>query len=287
MNILTFDIEEWFHLLDFEATSSDENWDKFEVRIYDNVNRIFQILDETDTKASFFFVGWIARKYPDIVRMISDKYQIGAHTMNHQLIWQMNRRSFSNDIDSSVKLLEDISGKPVKLFRAPGFSINETMGWAFETLAEHGITTDCSVFPARHSHGGMPSYGQKAHGIITPSLIRHNGSSVREFPIPVKMIAGKPIIYSGGGYFRLFPYHFIKRCMMQNCEYNLSYIHPRDLDASQPVIKGLPLERRFKSYVGLKSAEHKFRRLLSDFDFVDIKTAEESIDWTSAPMINL
>lgn len=148
MNILTFDIEEWFHLLDNDSTRSEEQWKGFEVRIYENMERIFRILEETDTKATFFVIGWIAKTYPDIVRQIASKYQVGSHTMNHQLVWQQSREAFKEDVSSSIKLLEDITGQKVEAFRAPGFSIRESEGWAFEILHELGIRMDSSVFPA-------------------------------------------------------------------------------------------------------------------------------------------
>ncbi len=110
------------------------------------MERIFRILEETDTKATFFVIGWIAKTYPDIVRQIASKYQVGSHTMNHQLVWQQSREAFKEDVSSSIKLLEDITGQKVEAFRAPGFSIRESEGWAFEILHELGIRMDSSVF---------------------------------------------------------------------------------------------------------------------------------------------
>ena len=228
MNILTFDVEEWFHLLDNDSTRSEAEWVRYPVRIYENMDRIFRILEDTDTKATFFIIGWIARTYPDLVRRIAEKYEIGSHTMNHQLVWQQDRATFKEDVSSSIKMLEDITGKPVKYFRAPGFSIRESEAWAFDVIKECGIEIDCSVFPAPHAHGGIPSYGK---GI--PSIIRHGSVEIKEFPITTKELFGHHIIFSGGGYFRLFPYSLIKKWAKENSEYMLSYIHPRDLDAGQ------------------------------------------------------
>ncbi|MCR4735973.1 MAG: polysaccharide deacetylase family protein [Treponema sp.] len=273
MNILTFDVEEWFHLLDNDSTRSEEQWNNYEVRIYENMERVFRILEETNTKATFFIIGWIAKTYPDIVKRIAEKYQIGSHTMNHQLVWQQSPSEFKQDVESSIKLLEDITGKKVELFRAPGFSIRESESWAFEILSELGITTDCSVFPAKASHGGMPSY--TAEG---PAIIEHNGIKLKEFPISTKEILGHHIVYGGGGYFRLCPYSLIKNWTKKK-DYSLSYIHPRDLDAGQPMIKELNALRRFKSYVGLKTAEEKLKRFLTDFNFIDVSTADKIIDW--------
>ena len=145
MNILTFDIEEWFHLLDCDATRTENEWQNYEVRIYDNVERLFRILEDTNTKATFFIVGWIAKTYPDLVKRIAEQYQIGCHTMNHQLVWQQTPEEFKADVEKGTKMLEDITGKKVECFRAPGFSIRESEAWAFEILANLGIQYDCSV----------------------------------------------------------------------------------------------------------------------------------------------
>lgn len=282
MNILTFDVEEWFHLLDFDATRTEDKWGEYEVRIHENMERIFRILEDTDTKATFFIIGWIAKTYPEVVKKIAEKYEIGSHTMTHQLVWQQRPAEFRQDVDSSIKLLQDITGRPVKYFRAPGFSIRKEEAWAFEDLHNLGIEIDCSVFPAAHAHGGMPQFPKAA-----PTIIEHNGIKMKELPITLGKFMGKNLIYSGGGYFRLFPYSLIKRLTKQNTEYNLAYIHPRDLDGGQPVLKGLPLARRFKSYVGTKGAEEKLRKYLTDFKFTDIATANKQIDWDNAQVIKL
>ena len=282
MNILTFDIEEWFHLLDCDATRTENEWKNYEVRIYDNVERLFQVLEDTHTKATFFIIGWIAKTYPDLVKRIAEHYQIGCHTMNHQLVWQQTPEEFRTDVEKGTKMLEDITGKKVECFRAPGFSIRESEAWAFEILADLGILYDCSVFPAPHGHGGMPSYPKAA-----PGIIEYKGIQMKEFPVGFKTIAGKHLMFSGGGYFRLFPYPLIKKWTEESDEYLLSYIHPRDLDAGQPMIKSLPVTRKFKSYYGLKGAEQKLRRWLTDFQFIDIETANQIFDWTKAQRIKL
>lgn len=282
MNVLTFDVEEWFHLLDFDATRTEAEWGKYEVRIYENVDRILDILERTNTKATFFIIGWIAKNYPDVVKKIATKYQIGSHTMNHQLVWQQTPEEFRNDVESSVKLLQDITGQPVECFRAPGFSIRESEAWAFDTLADLGIRYDCSIFPAHHAHGGMESYGAPV-----PSLIKHGDIEMKEFPVTTKDFMGKKIIFSGGGYFRLCPYSLIKKWSKENSEYLLSYIHPRDLDGGQPMLEGLPLKRKFKSYVGTKGAAEKLGNYLKDFKFTDVKTAAENICWEIVPVVEL
>lgn len=297
MNILTIDLEEWFHLLDFDATRTESEWDKYEVRIYENVDRILDILDATNTQATFFIIGWIAKKYPDVVKKIASKYQIGSHTMNHQLVWQQSPQEFRTDVESSIKLLQDITGGPIECFRAPGFSIRESEAWAFDILVDLGIKYDCSIFPFHHAHGGMPSYG-----VAQPSIIKHGENEIREFPVSIKKIFGRNVVYHGGGYFRSIPYCVLYKWTQEASDaksvllksgkdykvgYVLTYIHPRDLDAGQPMLKGLSLRRRFKSYIGLNGASKKLSRYLGDFKFTDIQTAASKIDWDNVPLVEL
>jgi polysaccharide deacetylase family protein (PEP-CTERM system associated) len=202
--------------------------------------------------------------------------------MTHQLVWQQSKEAFKEDVSASIKLLEDITGKPVECFRAPEFSVRESEAWTFETLAELGIKYDSSVFPALASHGGMPSYGA-----AVPSIVEVSGVQMKEFPIPYHSFAGRHIIFSGGGYFRLCPYSLVKKWSKESSEYMMAYIHPRDLDAGQPMLEGLPAARKFKSYVGLKGAEAKLRKWLKDFKFVDVATANEGVDWGKVPVVKM
>ena len=282
MKILTFDIEDWFHLLDNDSTKTEIEWGKYESRIHQNMDKIYSALDKTNTKASFFVVGWMAEKYPEVIREISKKgYDVGSHTHLHQLVYEQDRNTFFNDVEKSIKTIEDCTGKKVTMFRAPGFSITEQNKWAFEVLYELGIEIDSSVFPVKRTHGGMPSYG-----VSKPSFLEYNGIKLKEFPINTKTVLGKEIIFSGGGYFRLMPYSLLKK-WTENSSYVMSYMHPRDLDPDQPIIKELSVLRKIKSYVGLKSAEIKFEKWLLDFKFMDISTANEQIDWVNVEKVKL
>ncbi|MBQ3766260.1 MAG: polysaccharide deacetylase family protein [Bacteroidales bacterium] len=282
MNVLTIDLEEWFHLLDYDATRTEAEWGKFEVRIYGNTERLLRILEDTGSRATFFVIGWIARTYPDLVRRIAEKYPVGSHTENHQLVWQQSPAQFREDVRASVRRLEDITGRKVDTFRAPGFSIRPSEAWAFETLAEEGITVDSSIFPAPASHGGWPGFPASS-----PVLVQGNGFTVKEFPVSLKRLAGRSFVFAGGGYFRLCPYPLLRRWTRENPDYHLSYIHPRDLDAGQPMVPGLPLVRRFKSYCGLAGAEKKLRRYLTEFSFTDLRTAVDQVDWASVPTVRI
>lgn len=284
MNILTFDVEEWFHLLDNDSTNTEAQWTRYEKRIEGNVGRILDILDATNTRATFFVIGWIARTYPHVIRRIAEHYEVASHTMNHQLVWKQSPNQFRKDVEDSIKLLEDITGQKVTKFRAPGYSIRESEGWAFEILHELGITLDSSVFPAKASHGGMPNYPGKGAAVI-----EYNGIKMKEMPITFHSVRNLHVVFSGGGYFRLCPYFLLKKWSKQaeSEGYMLSYIHPRDLDPNQPMIPGLNSFRKFKSYYGLKGSELKLRHWLKEFVFVDLATAESAIDWSNVPIIHL
>jgi polysaccharide deacetylase family protein (PEP-CTERM system associated) len=274
MNILTFDIEEWFHLLNNVSTKTEKEWNSYESRIYANTDRILDLLDKHKLKATFFCLGWIAKKYPNIIKKLGGcNYEIGTHSMMHQLICDQTRREFSDDLDRSVKSLEDILGKKVEYFRAPGFSLTEDTKWAFEVLISHGIEIDCSLVSASHAHGGFSKYGK-----AVPGIIQYGGLRIKELPVNNATVLGIPMLYSGGGYFRLFPYTFIKQWTKKS-DYVMVYMHPRDFDPGQPMIPSLPLMRRFKSYVGLSKSFSKFEKYINDFDFIDVAEANSLILW--------
>ena len=279
MNILTFDIEEWFHILDNNSTKTEKDWDKFEERIYLNMDRIFRLLEDTQSKGTFFCLGWIARKYPDVIKRIDAAgYEIGTHSDLHQLAYEQSKSEYSKDLERSIKSLEDIIGKKVISYRAPGFSLKEENKWVFDVLAENGIEFDCSVFPAKRSHGGFEQFG-----IAEPCLINVNGHTIKEFPINLSNILGSKLIFSGGGYFRLLPYPMIKQ-MAHKTDYLMTYFHPRDFDPEQPMIKELSLVRKFKSYYGLGGCYGKLKNFLDDFKFIDLREANERINWDDVPV---
>jgi len=282
MKILTFDIEDWFHILDNKETKSSSEWSKFDSRIRIGMDLIYNILEKTEKSATFFVVGWMAEKYPKIIREISDRgFEIGSHTHLHQLAYEQDRKTFYNDVKKSIHTLEDCTGKKVSSFRAPGFSITKKNIWSFEVLHELGITKDSSVFPAGRAHGGLPSYS-----LAIPSIIDYNGIKLKEFPVNTHNILGKPFIFSGGGYFRLLPYKTIQKWTLKS-KYVMTYFHPRDFDIEQPLVPGLSLTRRFKSYVGIKKCKYKLENWLSDFHFIDLDQADQSIDWNGVPNIKL
>ena len=282
MNILTFDIEDWFHILDFEETEDISSWGNYESRLAQNMDFIFQSLKDSGYKATFFILGWIAQKHPNIIKhIISEGYDIGNHSFSHMLIYKHSKETVKKELEYSTKLLEDISGRKVKYFRAPGFSITNGNEWVFEILIELGFEIDSSIFPISRGHGGYINFPSS-----DPCIIEFEGKKIKELPINVVKYFGKEIVFSGGGYFRFIPYN-IQKYLFNNSEYLMTYFHPRDFDPDQPVLKELSRSRKFKSYVGLKKSKQKFEKLLNDFEFVDMESAVASIDWNKVPEVKL
>jgi len=280
MNILTFDIEDWFHILDFDETEDIDSWNKYASRLNQGLDFIFASLFNSGYNATFFILGWVAEKHPQIVkRIVSEGYEIGNHSYSHLLIYKHDKETIKKDLEYSTKLLEDISGKEIKYFRAPGFSIKNDTMWAFNTLLELGIEVDSSIFPTSRGHGGYLGFPYS-----TPCKLNFEGSIIKELPINTYKFLGKEIVFSGCGYFRLLPY-YLQKYLYNKSSYLMTYFHPRDFDSNQPVLENLSRIRKFKSYVGLKNSKKKFEKLLNDFKFVDIKTAVEMIDWNKMPTV--
>ncbi len=279
MNILSIDFEDWFHILDHSTTASPGQWEKFESRIENNAQRLLDILESKDQKATWFCLGWMARKHPALIKRISESHHIACHSDLHELIYTQSPARFKEDTVRARRELEDLIGKEVNVYRAPGFSVMKNTPWFFELLLECGFKADSSVFPAKRSHGGFPDFGSSK-----PCRISVQGTWIKELPMNTVKIFGKDMVFSGGGYFRLLPYPVIRRCFNQ-VDYVMTYFHPRDFDPGQPRIRSLSFVRQFMSYTGLKSSEKKLHRLLEDYNFVDIPTADQRIDWEQTKLI--
>lgn len=202
MRILTFDVEEWFHILDNESTKTETEWSRYERRLERNMDRILELLASKQLKATFFCLGWVAREFPHVIRCIAEHgHEIATHSDLHQLVYEQQREEFREDLRRSVNEIEDITGTKVTTYRAPGFSLMKEHIWVFEELVAHGIEVDCSVFPASRGHGGFSSFGS-----ARPVWVEAGGVRLKEFPINLFPVAGRQIVFSGGGYFRLIPY---------------------------------------------------------------------------------
>jgi polysaccharide deacetylase family protein (PEP-CTERM system associated) len=281
LNILTFDVEDWFHILDHWGVEDSGSWAQHPSRVVKNTQRILDVLDEHALKATFFCLGWVAECYPDLIRDILNRgHELGSHSYCHKLAYKQSCKDFQEDLLRSISILEDISGKKITAYRAPGFSVTQENPWVFDVLIEAGIEYDCSIFPARHAHGGF-------HGMpATPFILERDRGEIKAFPMNTFHVAGRDVVFSGGGYFRLLNYQIIRQMMLRS-DYVMTYFHPRDFDAEQPMILGLGMARRIKSYIGLKGAMSKLERLLAEFDFLNLTTADGKLMDENIPRIKV
>lgn len=283
MNVLTFDIEEWFQIK-FDSDFLDENKiSRYENRIDNNMQFIFDILDQYNLKATFFSLGWVAKKYPQILKKIIKKgHELGSHSHLHKLVYNQNKEDFSEDLRLSIQSIEDVVGKKVELYRAPNFSINQDNTWAFEEMAKQGIKIDCSICPTKKKISESKDFN-----LLKPSkILTKSNIELKEFPINTFKLFKTRVIFSGGGYFRILPYFFLKK-MMNASDYVMTYFHPRDFDPDQPILDDISLIRYFKSYIGLSNSKKKLDRLFKDFKFMSVGEACNKIDWTKAPIYKL
>lgn len=275
MNIITFDIEEWY-TYELYPKGGKAYYLPIINRYLDN---ILDLLDEINTKATFFCLGMIARTHPEVItRIYSRGHEIGCHSDKHQLLTKMTPESFKADTHAAIHDLEQLVGEKVQYYRAPAFSITEKNKWAFDVLIEEGITTDCSIFPSTRSFGGFPSFENGK-----PAIVNIHGKSIREFPISYVTWLGKRWMFSGGGYFRFFPYSLTAK-MMKQSDYNMAYFHIRDVDSKQKHVYSL---RYFQSYYGIQNAYAKLEQYLRDFAFISLGQAIAQTDWNRVNKIDL
>lgn len=265
MKLLTFDIEEFYHLLGPDVAVS-ETLRSSHSSINAVSERILELLDRNGVKALFFFVGETAVENSDLVReVISRGHQVGSHSMHHNLHQEQTDCEFRKDLKDSIEVLSGISKRAVRAYRAPGFSLTYEYLSRFRILADEGIQCDFSVFLNGGSHGGI---GAEKLRQYRADAYSYNIDGVRSYPFVRSRIGFINIPVLGGGYFRLLPGCF-SRYAVKNSNYCMTYFHPRDFDPSQPSIPGLSMRRRFRSYVGLGRSLAKFEKILSAADWDD------------------
>lgn len=262
---LSFDIEDWFHIVDIPELEDRKSWNEFDSIVEEKTDLILEVLDEFNTKATFFILGWIARKYPNLSKKVAKSgHEVGTHSFWHRRVYEMEPEDFRHDLSMSIDVLEQQTGQKVKGFRAPSFSITPGTEWAFDIMGELGLIYDASLFPAARGHGGYPC-SQEIH-FIPLSQANHY---LIELPMSIQGFGPVKIPFSGGGYMRLLPSGVIQRYFDSFEDNNtpvVVYLHPRDFAPDQPRVK-MPLDRKFKSYVGLSSTEQKLRDLLESYTF--------------------
>jgi polysaccharide deacetylase family protein (PEP-CTERM system associated) len=260
-NALTIDVEDYFQVSAFAPYIRREEWDTRECRVEQNVGRILELLSARNTQATFFTLGWVAERYPQLVRRIVDQgHELASHGYSHQRASDLSEAEFSSDITRAKKLLEDISGTPVLGYRAPSFSIGTGNLWALDALARAGYRYSSSIYPIKHDHYGMPD---------SPRFAYKLASGLLEVPVTTVRMLNRNLPSSGGGYFRLLPYALsrwlLQRVNREDRESAVFYFHPWEIDCGQPRIAGIDAKTRFRHYVNIPRMEGRLQQLLADF----------------------
>lgn len=265
---LSFDIEEHFQVSAFESPMRRRHWEQFESRVEANTERLLGLLSANGVRATFFVLGWVAERYPSLVRRIaSGGHEVASHGYGHELITGQTPAAFREDIRKAKGILEGILSRPVLGYRAPSFSITKDTMWATQILVEEGYVYDSSIFPVLHDRYGVPSANPEVHRLLTASGL------LWEVPPSTVKYLGVRLPVAGGGYFRLYPYAIL-RALLRKLESEGSslvmYMHPWEFDPDQPRMEGSMLSR-MRHYLNLDKTESRMQSLLQDFSFAPIR----------------
>ena len=261
-NALTIDVEDYFQVSAFAPHIPRSEWPIRECRVERNVERILAMLDQHGTKATFFTLGWIAERYPELIRrIVAEGHELASHGYGHERASEQTAAAFFADINLAKLILEDLAGQEVKGYRAPSFSIGQNNLWAFDCLERAGYLYSSSIYPIRHDHYGMPDAPRHAHAV----------GGLLEVPATTLRFLNRNWPASGGGYFRLMPYG-LSRWMLRRVNHvdqlaAVFYFHPWEIDADQPRISGISAKTRFRHYVNIHRMEARLNRLLGDFQW--------------------
>jgi polysaccharide deacetylase family protein (PEP-CTERM system associated) len=262
--VFSIDVEDWFHINGAPGEPDCAQWDEFPSHVSRNFRALLELLAVRRVRATCFFLGWVAEKFPELVREARDQgHEIASHGYAHRLVHRQTPSEFLDDIRKARAILEDVSGMPVVGYRAPSFSVTAATPWFFDQLAEAGYRFDSSVFPAPRQNGGLQT------DQLAPNTIKAKSGAIEEFPVSVTPLLGRPMCFFGGGYLRLFPYRMIKsmaKRVIGEGRPVIFYIHPREIDPQHPRLPMEPL-RSFKCHVNLHTTRPKIERLLNDFSF--------------------
>jgi polysaccharide deacetylase family protein (PEP-CTERM system associated) len=270
VNAMTVDVEDYFHVSAFEGTFPRHEWSHFDSRVCANSERLLEIFDRASVSATFFILGWVAERFPALVKQIADRgHEIASHGYAHRLVYDQTPSEFRKDVRRAKQLLEDVIGRPVIGFRAPSYSVTPKSLWALDVLIEEGYQYDTSIFPIRHDRYGIPLSPRHAYHLKRPvgSILEVPASTVAWGPVNLPV--------AGGGYFRILPYAWtrwgISRVNRLDKMPAIFYLHPWEIDPYQPRLAASWLSR-FRHYRNLNATESRLRRLLGDFSFGTVQS---------------
>ncbi len=282
VNAMTIDVEDYFHVSVFDGLVPRSRWTSLESRVCSNTERLLAIFADANVRATFFVLGWVAERYPQLVTSIAEAgHEIASHGFGHRLIYDQTRAAFRDDVRRSKDLLEASSGKRVLGYRAPSYSITPATLWALDVLIEEGFSYDASIFPIRHDRYGIP------HSPRHPYVLPRESGSIVEAPASTANWAGMNLPVAGGGYFRILPYEWTRRGIARINRHEgrpaIFYLHPWEVDPAQPRLSAGWLSR-FRHYRNLDQTEGRLRQLLADFRFSTLQgVLEHALSATPAP----
>lgn len=265
---MTVDVEDYFHVSAFDSIFSQKDWPTLEHRVNENTRRLLDLFDEHNAKSTFFILGAVAEKYPDLIKEIDQRgHEVASHGFAHRRATTQTPDVFKEDVYRSKSFLEDTIGRSIEGYRAPSFSINDTNEWAYEILVELGFKYSSSTYPIEHDLYGVPDW---------PRFKYERPEGIIELPIPTLRKDNKNKGIGGGGYFRLFPYWLSKRRIekflgSESAPYSF-YFHPWEIDAEQPRVKNAAFLSKFRHYVNLSKMEGKITQLLKDYRWDTMKS---------------
>lgn len=270
INGLSVDVEDYFQVSNFTNIAHYDQWDNYELRVERNTLRLLDLFDAHNAKATFFILGWIAERVPDVVKEIARRgHEVGSHGYRHQLVYELTPEEFRDDLLKTNDILTALTGQKIHGYRAPSYSITRANQWALSVLAKCGFTYDSSIFPIHHHRYGIPDFSRCAINLDLP-----DGLTLRELPISTLKFGNKNFPVGGGAYARLLPYLFLKSAYkhLNNREKQpfIFYFHPWEIDSGQPRMKCSRFTR-LRHYGGIASFEKKLSKLLSDFSFQPLK----------------
>lgn len=265
VNGLSVDVEDWFQVGAFEEVIERGNWDSLTDRVNRNTHEVLDLFDQAGAKATFFTLGWVAKRHGDLMREIVDRgHELASHGWDHARVFTFTREEFAKDIERARKTLEDASGTQIKGYRAPSFSIDQRTPWAYMELAEQGYTYSSSVAPVRHDHYGWAEAPRFAFKPLP-------WADLIEIPVTTAKFAGKRLAAGGGGFFRVLPYAFsrwaIRQVNREDERPAVFYFHPWEIDPGQPRVEGAPIKSRLRHYTNLDKMSDKLRGLINDFEW--------------------
>ncbi|MFL0796117.1 MAG: DUF3473 domain-containing protein [Cellvibrionaceae bacterium] len=270
---LTIDVEDYYHVSALASAITPNDWDKWPSRVVNNTQRLLELFQKHAVKGTFFILGSVAEKQPQLIRDIAEAgHEVASHGYSHQLVYKQTPEVFREETRQSKEIIEDLSGQAVTGYRAASYSITRQSLWALDILGELGFKWDSSIFPVYHDRYGIPDSPKSPYNIQTSQ-----GHTLTEYPLTSAALGNYHLPIAGGGYFRLFPYPLFKwlfsRASRQSSSPCMFYLHPWEIDDEQPRVSGISQLSKFRHYNNLDKCEQRLEKMLEDFPFSTVKNS--------------